>query len=108
MRQLPGALNSKTAILEFPIQVVALHSPAMPPLQRATPVYLSGTVWTVYALLFAVAIPWYWPENQDAIVAGLPLWAAVSIGASAVISCFTAWLLLKCWPSDAQLDSEGP
>jgi hypothetical protein len=57
-------------------------------------------VWLVYAVLFTVAIPWYWPEDEVLLFLGIPLWAAVSIGVSGLISVFTAWLLLCHWPND--------
>lgn len=78
----------------------------MPANEQPRPVYLRWSTWIAYAILFGVAIPWYWPGEEISIVAGIPLWAAVSIGASSVISCFTAWLLIKEWPTDEQLDSE--
>jgi len=79
---------------------------SVPTKVQSTPVYRRWPVWIAYAVLFAVAIPWYWPAEETTIVVGLPLWAAVSLGTSAIISCFTAWLLIKCWPTDDQLDSD--
>ena len=68
--------------------------------------FLSWWVWFVYAVLFAVAIPWYWPDDDARLFLGIPLWAAVSIGVSFLISCYTAWLLLRYWPETP--DEEAP
>ena len=59
---------------------------------------LSWWIWLIYGGLFAVAIPWYWPNDDVRLFLGIPLWAAVSVGASILISCYTAWLLLRYWP----------
>ena len=40
-------------------------------------------VWVVYVLLFAVAVPWYWPTGYSGhAVMGLPLWVAVTVAAA--------------------------
>lgn len=65
---------------------------------RARPVYVRWPVWLAYAALLAIAIPWYWPADNERLFLGVPLWAAVSIGASVLMSVFTAWLLLRYWP----------
>ena len=73
------------------------------------PVYLRWWVWATYIVLFAIAIPWYWPEREWPVVLGMPVWAAVSVGTSLVISIFTAWLLLFHWPEpDATSDEDAP
>jgi hypothetical protein len=63
-------------------------------------VFLSWRVWAVYAVLFAVSIPWYWPQEVGPLLLGMPLWAAVSVLGSALISAYTAWLLVKRWPDE--------
>mgnify|MGYP003657338924 CR=1 FL=1 len=60
--------------------------------------YLSPWIWITYGVLFVVAVPWYWTEGYGEILFGFPVWAVVSVGASALISCFTAWLFLFYWP----------
>ena len=62
--------------------------------------YLSWRTWAVYAVLFGVAIPWYWPAEDARMLLGLPLWVVVSVAGSCGISCFTAWLWLAHWPVD--------
>lgn len=62
--------------------------------------FLSWRVWAVYAVLFAVSIPWYWPQEVGPLLLGMPLWAAVSVLGSALISAYTAWLLVKHWPDE--------
>ena len=69
---------------------------------HARPVFVRWPVWLTYAALFAIAIPWYWPAEDARLLLGIPLWAAVSIGASAVISIFTAGLLLRYWPDSTE------
>ena len=51
-----------------------------------------------FALLFVAAVPWYWPEGYRATALGLPRWVVVSICASFLISCLTAWVMLRHWP----------
>lgn len=60
--------------------------------------YLTGRIWWTYAVLFAIAIPWYWqflPKTALTVVLGFPLWVLVAVCGSAVISAYTAWLLLR-------------
>jgi hypothetical protein len=61
-----------------------------------------------FALLFIVAVPWYWADGggETPLVLGMPLWVAVSTGVSFLISCLTAWAAFSTWPSDND-DSEG-
>ncbi len=67
---------------------------------KPTRSYLSPWIWVVYAVLLAISIPWYWPQEVGTIVLGMPLWAAVSVLGSAAMSLFTAWLFLKRWPDE--------
>lgn len=60
--------------------------------------YLRPWIWIGYGILFLVAIPWYWPEGDERILFGFPLWVIVSVGVSFLISCYTAWLFLSGWP----------
>ena len=62
--------------------------------------FLRPIVWIIYAVLFGIAIPWYWSDESINIVLGMPLWAAVSVGTTAILSIYTAWLLMKFWPND--------
>jgi len=64
--------------------------------------YLSPWIWLVYLLLFAGAIPWYWSTETIVLWFGFPRWVVVSVAGSAVISCFTAWLLLTRWPVEGE------
>ena len=64
------------------------------------PSYLSWWIWAVYAVLFAISIPWYWPADASGITLGMPTWAAVSVLGSAAISSFTAWLFITRWPEE--------
>ena len=73
---------------------------------RTRPVFVTWPVWLTYTVLFAVAIPWYWPVDDVRLFLGIPLWAAVSIGASVLVSVFTATLLIRYWPE--QPEEPGP
>jgi polyferredoxin len=55
-------------------------------------------IWLVYLLLYAVAIPWYWPENyRGPLILGFPLWVAVSLSAFFLVSAWTAFVALRFW-----------
>ncbi len=60
-----------------------------------------------YVVLFALAIPWYWVWLPDAIrlVLGMPLWACGALGGSALISCYTAWLLSFPWAAETTTEN---
>ncbi len=60
----------------------------------------------VYAVLLAIGIPWYWPTDNHSIVLGMPTWVVVAIAASTCASVFTAWLLAKPWPGEAEQERE--
>ena len=60
-----------------------------------------------FVLLFIAAVPWYWGDDGETpLVLGMPLWVAISIGISFLISCLTAWAAFHTWPSDDE-DVEG-
>ena len=69
--------------------------------------FLSPKVWGVYAGLFGVSIPWYWPQSELSIWFGLPAWVIVTLFSSFVISAFTAWLLMSRWPSDPSDENDA-
>ena len=55
-------------------------------------------IWVVYLLLFAVAVPWYWPTGyRGPLVLGLPLWAAVSLGAVVLMALWTGFVIRRWW-----------
>jgi hypothetical protein len=59
--------------------------------------------WLVYLLLYGLAIPWYWPEGyRGPLVAGFPLWAAVSLGSVVVLACWTAFVICRYWQEAGQ------
>jgi len=60
-----------------------------------------------FALLFILAVPWYWGEGgEKPLIFGMPLWVGVSTFISFLISCLTAWVAFRTWPSDGD-ESEG-
>lgn len=59
-------------------------------------------IWLSYALLALLTIPWYWHWIPEAtvLVCGVPAWVVSAIVGSALVSCYTAWLLSYCWPDE--------
>ena len=58
-------------------------------------------VWLVYACLYAVAIPWYWPEGyRGPLILGFPLWVAVTLGAILALALWTAWVIFSYWQEE--------
>ncbi len=56
-------------------------------------------VWVVYLLLFAVAIPWYWPVGSvGRVVMGVPLWVAVTLGSVVLLALWTVFVITRYWP----------
>ena len=57
-----------------------------------------GWIWIVYAALYAVAIPWYWPASfRGPLVLGLPLWAAVSLLGVVALGAWTTFVISRYW-----------
>ena len=55
-------------------------------------------IWLVYAALYAVAVPWYWPKGyRGPLVAGLPLWVFVTLLAVLALALWTARVLSTYW-----------
>ncbi len=55
-------------------------------------------IWVVYLVLFAGAVPWYWPTGyRGPLVLGLPLWAAVSLGAVVLMALWTGFVIRRWW-----------
>lgn len=63
-------------------------------------------IWLGYFVLFAVAIPWYWPADDERVWLGFPLWVVVTLIASLAISIYTSWLFLTKWPAAGEEDHE--
>lgn len=62
--------------------------------------YLSWWIWIVYAVLFVIGVPWYWPASDATVWLGMPAWVVVSLAVSVVVSLFTAGLLWWAWPEE--------
>jgi hypothetical protein len=57
-----------------------------------------GWIWWIYLFLYAVAIPWYWPAGyRGPLIAGFPLWVAVSLTAILVLAIWTTWVIQRFW-----------
>jgi hypothetical protein len=60
-------------------------------------------VWAVYAVLFALAIPWYFSgSGHEPIWLGFPRWVAVSLIATLGIALFTAFVIQRFWSEDEE------
>tara|TARA_B100000029_G_scaffold470291_1_gene509008 strand:- start:294 stop:503 length:210 start_codon:yes stop_codon:yes gene_type:complete len=58
-----------------------------------------------YIFLAAIAIPWYWPNNINYTVIGLPHWVVISVIVSIITSFFTAFILLRyTWDKEKDVD----
>jgi len=49
----------------------------------------------IYLILLALAIPWYWPENDMRHIYGLPFWVISTLMILLTTSIFTAWVFLS-------------
>ena len=57
-------------------------------------------LWPVYALLYAVAIPWYWPDAyRGPLILGLPLWVVVTLVAVFALALWTWLAIARYWKS---------
>ena len=54
----------------------------------------SGII-AVYFLLLLIGIPWYWPEDSQLVLFGLPAWVLVAIVVSVLTSVFTAFVFIR-------------
>ncbi len=65
-----------------------------------------GLLYTIiYAVLIAVGIPWYWPQQSTFLVFGIPGWVMVAIATALAASVVTAFLLIRYpWQTEDDLD----
>ncbi|MDA0337991.1 MAG: hypothetical protein O2782_22710 [bacterium] len=55
-------------------------------------------IWLVYAGLYALAIPWYWPDGyRGPLIFGLPMWVAASLAATLALAAWTAFVIFRYW-----------
>ena len=55
----------------------------------------------MYAVLFALSIPWYLPEIDPVPVwAGVPYWVVICLAVCLAIACFTAFVIHRYWQED--------
>ena len=60
-------------------------------------------LWLVYVLLYAIAIPWYWPEGyRGPLILGFPLWVAVTLVTIFLLAAWTAWVIHRYWINDSE------
>ena len=60
-------------------------------------------VWLVYALLLALAIPWYWPaEYRGPLLLGFPLWVAATVLSVILLAGWTCWVIAACWRDEGE------
>ncbi len=68
--------------------------------------HIRWPIWLAYAVLLAIAVPWYWPSGDATLWLGLPAWVVVALLANLAASLLTAWLLLKRWPDSGNDESD--
>jgi len=61
-------------------------------------------IFSVYLLFLLVGIPWYWPQDNIALLLGIPVWAFISIFIALLSAIFTAWIFL--YPPDSKNKSD--
>ena len=55
-------------------------------------------VWWGYLILYAIAIPWYWPAGyRGTLILGLPTWVAVTLTAVVGLALWTSLVIHRCW-----------
>lgn len=60
-------------------------------------------VWLVYALLLALAIPWYWPAGyRGPLLLGFPLWVAATVLCVLLLAGWTCWVIAACWRDEGE------
>ncbi len=58
-------------------------------------------IWAVYAVLFALSIPWYLPGIEPVPVwFGVPYWVVICLGVCLAIACFSAFAIHRYWRED--------
>jgi hypothetical protein len=60
----------------------------------------------LYLLLLVAAVPWYYPEDNHALIFGMPAWVVIAIVVSFAASCLTAFILHRPWPGEVDPDGE--
>ena len=62
-------------------------------------------IWGVYLLLYAVAVPWYWPSGyRGPLIGGFPLWVAVSLSSVLFLAGWTVWVIHRYWQVEEEED----
>lgn len=65
-------------------------------------------IWFTYVVLLVVSVPWYWPaDSGTALVLGVPLWAAVSLGCYLAAAVLTALTIDTLWSAQVGDDPGG-
>jgi len=58
----------------------------------------SPLVWILFAVIFALINPWYFPAGSHApLIWGVPLWAWAIVAASLALSVFVTWVVHYQW-----------
>ena len=61
-------------------------------------------IWAVFAVLFGLLNPWYFPSGAARLVAGVPLWAWVILGVSLALSVFLHYVCAVHWQTGDDSD----
>ena len=63
-------------------------------------------IWFVYVVLYAIAIPWYWPSGYiGPKVLGLPLWVATTLFAVFLLAVWTVLVIKWFWIVESEIES---
>jgi hypothetical protein len=57
-------------------------------------------VWALYAVLFALSVPWYLPSGPVRLWLGLPYWAMLSLLAMTGVAGLTLVVVRRYWIDD--------
>jgi len=58
-------------------------------------------IWIGFAIIFVLLTPWYFPSGGEMVlIYGVPLWALVIIGVTAVLSLFITYVIKYHWDAD--------
>ena len=60
----------------------------------------------IYIVLLIAGIPWYWPDDNHALLLGVPTWVVIAIVVSFAASCLSVLILTRPWPGESDSSDE--
>ena len=61
-------------------------------------------IWGVFAVLFVLLNPWYFPAGSERLIAGVPLWAWVILAVCLALSVFLHFVCAVYWQTGDESD----